>query len=178
MKIERNLNLLIPLDGMTIHSVPISRAVFEQYYAIIGKTYATLAQDGLLLMGPKMALLRLKELAGDTWDDVERGLVNEIIRLSNVCMVGDQGWRTVPLAVAMNELDEDTLAEVKGQLVFFTCVSKAIKRDQCAAMLDTINGLWGSQTTSLSSTEYMSSLPTSTAPASSGETAEGSSVPH
>lgn len=179
MRISKELNLVIPMDGMIVHSMPISRDVFEQFYKVIAKTYATLASEGLMLMGPRVAYLTLKEVSGESWCDVENGLINEIVRLSNIGIVGENGWKTIPLATAIGskKIDKDSTADIKGQLVFFTCVSSLVKKEDLKATLAITNGLWGSQSTLLNSTEYVSSLSTSTEPESSGEMANTSSVP-
>src|SRR5208282_3897980 len=96
---------------------------------------------------------------------VKNGLINEIHRLTNMAVSSDKGWEMVPLHTAITKklIDEDTLAEVEGELIFFTLVTRMNKREQSKAILEVACNLWGSQITLLDITAYMSSLPTSTA---------------
>ena len=51
MKINRALNLVIPIDSekgqLFVHSTPISREIFEQYFLVISKTFAAIFSEGL-----------------------------------------------------------------------------------------------------------------------------------
>ena len=176
MKINRALNLVISVDGMFVHSTPISREIFEAYYKVLAKTHATIFSEGLgIVSGPGIAYLALKDMALEmrAWDDVQAGLINEIVRLSNVMIAGDAGWQMVPLQIAIDQkkIDEDSIAEVMGQLVFFTCVSKVLRANLGTEMMTAAAALWGSEVTALSCTDYRSSLPISTAVENTGATA-------
>lgn len=190
MRINKALNLVIPVDWekggqIFVHSTPISREVFEQYFIVISKTFAAIFSQGLgAVAGPRIAYLMLKKTAEDIglWAGpagVGVGLMAEIIRLSNVMMPDKNGWKSIPLQSAIDKgmLDSETIAEIEGELVFFTCVSMMNKRNQVEPIMETVNGLWGSQTTSLNSTEFMNSLRISTEEESSGETEIISSLP-
>lgn len=189
MKINRALNLVIPVESekgqIYVHSTPISREVFEQYFLVISKTFAGIFSQGLgAIAGPRIAYLMLKQTAEDMglWTGpggVGNGLVNEIIRLSNVFMPGKKGWQSIPLQVAIDKevLDKETVAEIQGELIFFTCVSMMNKKAQVQGIMDTVNGLWGSHTTSLDSTEYINSLKISTEVENTGATEITSSLP-
>lgn len=189
MKINRALNLVIPVETengqLYVHSTPISREIFEQYFLVISKTFASIFSQGLgAISGPRIAYLMLKQTALElgVWHGecgVHAGLVNEIIRLSNVLVSSSKGWKSIPLHTAIQKelIDSDTIAEIEGELVFFTCVSMMNKKSQIEGIMDTVNGLWGSQITSLESMVFMSSLMTSTEVENSGEMAITSSVP-
>ena len=188
MKINRVLNLVIGFDDMFVHSTPISREIFEQYFFVISKTHAAIFSQGLgIVAGPGIAYLMLKKVAqeldkGDedeVWKDVQKGLINEIVRLSNVMAKGERGWQTLPLQTMLDQgkIDEDAKAEILGQLVFFTCASKVLRASLGTSMIEAAVGLWGSETTALSSTEYQNSLPTLTPGDNTGETPITSSVP-
>jgi len=94
-------------------------------------------------------------------------------------MPSDKGWKSIPLytAIEKGDLDSETIAEIEGELIFFTCVSMINKKNQIQAIMDTVNGLWGSQTTSLNSMEFQNSLMTSTEVENSGEMETTSSLP-
>jgi hypothetical protein len=183
MKINRALNLVIPIEGGGyVHSTPISREVFEKYFLVISKTFANIFSQGLgALAGPRVAFLMLKKTAEEmgNWPEVVGGLINEITRLSNLAYPTEKGWKTLPLtsAVAKGVINEDDFHEIEGELVFFTCVSMMNKRNQVEPIMETVNGLWGSQTTSFAFTEFTNSLKTSTEAVNSGETETTSSVP-
>ncbi len=87
MKISKKLNLVIPVEYDTgnvyAHSMPISSEVFETYFMILGKTFTTIYMEGFSYnTGPRFAALILKDIATKmgVWDDVKRGLVDEIYR--------------------------------------------------------------------------------------------------
>ena len=189
MRISKQLNLVIPVDyekggKIYVHSTPISRDIFEQYFLAISKTFSALYAHGLTaIAGPRISYLMLKKTAEElgVWEGqtgVKIGLLNEIFRLTNVSMPDEKGWKSLPLhtVIAKNLIDEDTIAEIEGQLVFFTCISTMHKKEEVPVFLEPI-GLWGSETTSLNSTEFTTSLQTSTATENSGETEITSSVP-
>lgn len=195
VKINRALNLVVPVetsDGTTvyIHSVPVPREVFEQHYLVISKTFAAIHQEGLAaLSGPRVAALLLKDVAqrtravhpgarpGETaWDEpdgVERALLPEIRRLTNVIMPSAQGYQTLPFQTVIDRhlLSDEDLAEVEGVVTFFTVASAMHRRAVLPAFLTGMSSLWGAEVTSSNCTEYAASLRTRTETDSSGETA-------
>jgi hypothetical protein len=189
MRIDKRLNLVIPLeDGektIYIHSMPISREVFEANIFIISKTLSVLYEEGLTVFaGPRVAAMMMKNIATERgiWEGpsgVENVLMNEIRRLSNVVLPGENGWTTVPFydATRNGTIDPETAAEVEGQIVFFTCVSHMHRRKEIPALLHGMNEIWDSQNTSFNSTEWMNSLPTSTPEENIGATATPSLIP-
>ena len=189
MRIDRKLNLVLPLetDGGTIyvHSMPLSREAFERYYRIISKTFAAIYQEGLAsIAGPRVAGMMLRDIAtrSGVWDGpegVENGLMNEIRRLSNVVMLGETGWVTVPFydAIRRDLLTADDISEAEGAIVFFICNSAMHRRAVLGPILDGMASLWGAQIVSSNCTEFAASLPISTETASSGATVPISSVP-
>ena len=105
MRINKALNLVIPVDWemggqIFVHSTPISREVFEQYFLVISKTFAAIFSQGLgAVAGPRIAYLMLKKTAEDMglWAGpagVGAGLMNEMIRLSNVIMPDEKGCKS------------------------------------------------------------------------------------
>ena len=130
--IDRKLNLVIPVDNSDgsvtyVHSTPISREVFERYFKIIARTFAEIYSGGYTVYsGPRVAALLLKSTAMDlgVWDGptgVERGLMDEIRRLTNVVLPAPQGgWVTMPFveAIKAGQINEDDVAEVDNALAF------------------------------------------------------------
>ena len=186
MKIAKNLNLVVPIgdedNRMYVHSTPISRVVFEEYFLVISKTFTAIFSEGLgAITGSRIASLMLRQVAQEIgqWEKVQKGLLNEINRLTNVVMLGDNGWTSLPLQHLLDKkmLSEDDVFDIQGELIFFTCVHSVNKRNQIEEMMNASNGLWGSSVTSLTCTEYLTSLPTSTEVENTGATATTLSVP-
>ena len=179
LRIDRKLNIVFELESpdgrIFVHASPISREVFETYFMVISKTFSRLYAEGMILtVGPRMAGLLLKKTAiemgvWDTPDGVQKGLINEIHRLANVTVLGNEGWRVMPLhdAIRREMLSEGDVTEVNDTLIFFTCVSCMVTRNQLPGILVGMQ-LWGTLTTSLNCTEYAASLPISTPDENSG----------
>lgn len=190
MKIDRKLNLIIPVeqdDGSTVyvHCAPISRDVFERYFQSISRTYASMYANDTMLVGMRIASLTLKRLAMESgqWEGpigVQMGLVEEIRRLSNVLTPAAKGgWETIPLmeAKARGFLSDDDIAEVDNAATFFTVVwsvqTKAIRE----AALTGACALWNAQVSLLNVTEYGHSLKTQTTEETTGPQTRAS-IPH
>jgi len=182
MKIDPKLNLVIPVDRpdgtLYVHSMPISREVFERYFLVIGKAFAAIYGEGLgMVAGPPLAGLLLKQKAKDlgVWEGeggVERGLFAEMRRLSNVIANGPNGWAVIPFQEALDNgtFSEDEVSEVESAIAFFTVASSMHKRSELPAVMSAISGLWGARAESSSCTEFAALLRTSTATGSSGAT--------
>jgi len=191
MKISRNMNLVIPVETELgrafVHATPISKEVYREHFFILGKVFSAIFSEGLgVVAGPRVAYLMLERICldskagdGNAWEGqhgVRNTLVNEIIRLSNlVYPVEGKGWDTKPLEVAIEREIVD-LDDVIGELVFFTCISSINKPAQASGLMEAVSGMWNSQTSFLSLTDWMRSLPRSKPDASSGETVSSTSA--
>jgi hypothetical protein len=189
MKIDRHLNLVIPIQTekhgtVYAHSVPISRDVFEQFYLELGKVFNQCFDGGnethMALTAPQIAYPALKALAkkSGSWDEVKKGLVNEIIRLTNVMIAGDRGWETIPLdsAIKREMIDEDEEAEILSGVIFFTAISKVAPKDLRISFLQMAGSLRNWELLSLDSTAFKNSLPTLTKVESTGAMVPVSSI--
>ena len=182
MKIDKNLNMIIPLerdDGskVYVHSMPISRDVFDRNYVIIAKTFAAIYGEGLgPLSGPRICALMMRDIAqrsaGDNEElrafalrDVEQSLFAEIRRLTNVALPTPNGWEQLPLQHVIDHklLDEDDIAEVENAICFFTVQWRMQKQRDRVAALEVPMRLWGGQLSASSLTEWIVSLTTSNA---------------
>lgn len=194
MKIDRKLNLVIPLereDGTSVwvYSTPIRKEVFETYYLVLAKTFSNLARAGLdPRSGPSIAALMLKEVAqttlrgqDDNWLDGDdgvngkAGLLAEIVRLSN-CLVGtEDGWKTVPLQEALDKqlISDDEKAEVMSLLVFFTVSSLVAPKADRPILINGMAAIYRLEVTSSAFSEWANSLKTRTATENTGETPPG-----
>jgi len=189
MRLDSKLNLVTEVEtgegSVFVHSMPISREVFEKYFLTISKTFASIISEGLsFISGPRVAAMLLKKTAIDqgVWegrDGVSNGLMAEIRRLSNVIVPSENGWQTMPFQDAIDKkvMDQEDIAEVEGLVCFFICASAMSRRNEVQGVLDRMR-LWGSLTTSLNSTAYAASLPTSTETETSTTTENTSLVPH
>jgi hypothetical protein len=188
MKLDRRLNLVIEVERehgpIHVHAAPIGREVFERYYKPIARAHTDIFAGGYTAFsGPRIAKLLLADAARafgmlDGEDGVERGLMAEIRRLTNVIMPGPSGWTTLPFedAKARQLLDEDELAEVENTLVFFILISAISLKSELKIKLAILSAIWKTHDTSLNCTEYASSLPTSTATENTGEKAHAAAV--
>jgi hypothetical protein len=180
MKINKQLNLVIPVEGdtgtMYVHSTPLARAVFEQHYKVFARTFTMIMSLFTEVAGPRVALMTLRDIADQMGvrNDVEQALIPEIRRSTNVLVPieGGGGYETVMYQIAVDRgvLDEEDASEVDNALVFFIVSSAMLKRAQRMEMLDGAMKLWGAQITSLDVTAYAASLKTSTKDASTGGT--------
>jgi hypothetical protein len=170
-----------------IHSSSISRSVFEQFYLELGKVFSqcfdSINQAHLALSAPQLAYPALKSIAqkAGNWDNnggVKFGLVNEIVRLTNVIYAGENGWETIPFdnAVKREMINEDEEAEALSSLVFFTAISKVAPKDLKSSFLEMAGALRNWELTSLDSTEFQNGLPISTKKGNTGKKAKESSL--
>jgi len=190
MKIDRNLNLVMQVqtanNGLVyIHSASIGRSVFEQFYLELGKVFSqcfdNVNQAHLALSAPQLAYPALKSIAqkAGNWDGaggVKFGLVNEIVRLTNVLVATENGWETLPFDVAVKReiLDEDEEAETLSSLVFFTAISKVAPKDLKNSFLEMAGSLRNWELISSDVTEYLAGLPTLTKKGNTGKKAKES----
>jgi hypothetical protein len=170
-----------------IHSTSISRSVFEQFYSELGKVFSQcfdgVSQAHLALSAPQLAYAALKFIAtkAGNWDGaggVKFGLVNEIIRLTNVIINTEKGWETIPFEVAVKKefLNEDEEAEVLSSLVFFTAISKVAPKDLKNSFLEMAGALRNWELTSLGCMEYQNGLPILTKKENIGKKVKESSI--
>lgn len=170
-----------------IHSTSISRSVFEQFYLELGKVFSqcfdSVNQAHLALSAPQLAYPALKSIAqkAGNWDGaggVKFGLVNEIIRLTNVLVSGEKGWESIPFDIAVKRevINEDEEAEALSSLVFFTAISKVAPKDLKNSFLEMAGALRNWDLTSSDSMEFMSGLPILTKKESTGKKGKESSL--
>lgn len=179
MKINEKLNLVIPMeDGQGnkyyIHSTPLSREAFDANYLLLSQAFSLMVEQGIqLTAGPRVANLVLRDLASrqDRMPAYD-AIITEIKRITTVVKHGPGGWEPLPLstALARGVVTEDDISDAVSMVVFFTLTCALVGGEKLAASLRYMNGLWGSENTSLNSTAFTASLPTSTEAESSGET--------
>ena len=204
MEIAKDLRIVLPVDTRHgesfVHAQAIGRETFDRYFVLISQAFSSVYTDGVSrLSGPRVAARYIRQAAEargpEALADVNAGLFGEMLRLANVAMRGKDvpagpaddkgvvpmapsGWEMIPLADAFRDglLDEDTKDEVENALAFFTLISCMHKKKDRAAILEFPIQLWGGRLTSSGYTEFVASLPTSTATASSGAKAPVSSA--
>jgi hypothetical protein len=162
-------------DGIVhVHSVPISREVFEDNFLVISKAFTAVYTHGLgPVTGPRVAALLLKQEAQSmgVWERTQQSLMAEINRLTNVVAPGPGGWESMPFDVAKKRgiLGDDEAAEVENCIVYFTCASSIHLKAEMTVAVEGLKTLWDAQTTSLNVTEYTRSLPILTQEETTGE---------
>lgn len=169
-RIDRKLNLVIPVEGTTrgtiyIHSMPISREVMRQYYRVLAIAHAEMYKDGISVhSGPRIAAMLIEDAAERLGrkEEVAQGLFAEIRRLTNVAVLDAGGWKTVPYHEAREWLDEDDQSEVENAIAFFILNSSMMRRDLLPSILNLMSSLWGAQIVSSDCTAFAASLPKST----------------
>ena len=179
VKLNRKLNLVmdVQIDEETtvhIHSVPVSREVFEDNFLVISKAFTAVYTNGLgPVTGPRVAALLLKQEAEvlGVWPRTQQSLMAEIYRLTNVIAVGQNGWETMPFDVARKRgiLEDDEASEVENCIVYFTCASSIHLKAEMAVAMEGLNTLWAARTTLSNVTEYMNTLQTLTQEETTGE---------
>jgi hypothetical protein len=181
IKLNRKLNLVLDVDvdvgKIYVHSVPISREVFEENFLVISRAFTAVYTNGLgPVTGPRVAALLVKQeaITLGVWDKTRQSLMAEIHRLTTVIAPGDNGWETIPFDIARKRgiIDEDVASEVENSLVYFTCASSIHLKTEMGIALEGLSTLWGALTTSLNATEFMRSLPISTPEETIGEKQE------
>lgn len=196
MRIDRNLNIVIPVETDTglvhVHSMPISTDAFHRYHLIIAKTFARIYNQGLgALAGPRVAALLLRETAKDlapvgagaqAAEVAAReadGLLAEIRRLSNVSMPTPRGWETIPCEEARNRgvISADDWEDVENILVFFIVACAMQRGEELETARQMTAALLGVEYTSLNCTGFTASLRTSTETDSSSAKPTPSSIP-
>jgi len=187
MKINRKLNLVLSVtrdDGVEVyvHSTPISREIYEANFLALSKTVSSMYEEGLAPgICSRVALLMLKEVATrlNRTEAIERTLLPEIWRLTNVIMPNEKGYETVPFQTVINNslLNKEDISEVQNFLTFFTAASWVHKNVELETLIYPLLQSSGGQTTSSNCTEYANSLQTSKLVENTGATATPSSIP-
>jgi hypothetical protein len=176
--ISRRLNIVLPpietKDGLLyIHSMPVGRQVFESCYRSLARTMAQLITEGTgPITGPSIASLSLRTEADMLGENGKVDLLmSEIKRLTNVGIAGKPDILPYSVVLQRNMIDEDQASEVENILVYFTLASWIrLPQGLSSGMgMDGLRQLWRVQTTSLDTTEFMRSLPTSTPVENTGE---------
>jgi hypothetical protein len=191
-EINRRLNIVDEVtsaDGVTIyvHSTPVRREIWEQHYLLMTKTIARIYEENLPpTMGARVALRLMRTMAqsmGDAvLDQLESLLLPEIWRLTTVLVPDKEngGWQQLPFEKATKDklIDDDDEDVIRNHLAFFTAASWVHTRTELREMIyPMMRAALGAQIVSLTSMEFLSSLPTATPTANSGVMATQSSIP-
>ncbi len=164
-----------------VHSVPLGEAVVDRYFMTLGQTYNAIFSQGLgFTAGPGHAMRVLRHIATQrgVWNDdpksesvgVQRGLVEEMRRLTNVVAVGREGYLPLQIAVDQGVISQEDCREVENAIAFFIVASATLNRANREGVLTAAGEIWGAQLSSSTFSEWLSSLKTSTSAGSSGAT--------
>ena len=179
MRIDRRLNLVVPVEregeaNIYVHSMPISRAVFEDHFLILSQAYTMIYDQGIgVTSGPRVAAMVIRRVAErlNVWEGeggVGNALMNEIRRLSNAIVPNPKGgWQTLPFEIVRERMGhddqtmtEDEVAEVENAICFFIVASAIHKKNVLPGILGLVGNLWETRTTYSNATDYAASLPT------------------
>lgn len=187
MKINSKLNLVVPVDSnegkIHFHSMPINREVFQRYHFVICAAFTKLLSADMTITGPKIAAMTVEEIARDMgkWDGdtgVQKGFIGEITRLTNVLCLGEKGWESYPVNIALQRdfIQEDDWEEAKQRIVFFTLVCNMTRMNVRNELLQIMDESWQTQTTSLGCMDFIDSLLISNEKKTTAKTKKTSSV--
>lgn len=186
-KVDRRLNIVFDVDRpdgsrIHVHHTPIGRPVFEAHARTIARAFSTMYTENITgLIAARVALPMLMETARDMnrEESIKAQLLPEIWRLTNALIPGEKGYETVPFhdVMARQMLDEDTIEEIKSAIVFFTLGSWVHSRSELTSLIYPLMESLGCHIVSQDSTDYSTSLTTSTPVESTGEKATVSSIP-
>jgi hypothetical protein len=170
----------------TLHPnhIPISRAVIEMNYRLIGGTLAMLQSKSVGSNVVDVATLALKDIGrrdAREWGlpeglNIDDGgtavpLLAELKRLTSIIAPTPEGYKSIPVANALgaNIISAEDWEEAESALVFFTCGYSTKRRNLPEVAADLASPLMGS-ITSLLPSDWAASLAVLT-------TAETSSPP-
>lgn len=173
MQIARNLKLVLPIRNgdeliMQVYAEPISRVAFEASHKMMGRAWSDLNAAGIGSVGlMTTASFALKDSAVALYGEEEGSkrysiFMTEVLNGASV-ILPNHSLGQVPYinAVGSKLISEDDNATVESLLAFFTLASRMVD-PQWGHILRTGLALnFGAQYTSLSFTEYRSSLQTS-----------------
>lgn len=190
MKIDAALNFVIPLfhdenddaPYAYVCATPLSQAAFEANFRVLVRTFKLVADEGgsanrFARLYMRDAALSLTGPDGNA-DQICAPVLNEIGRLSSVVLSTKNGWESIPLQQAIDAklLDEGDAGEAISACVFFTLALRAAPKTLTRGFTESGLRTWSAQSSSLSPTEWIASLRTSTETANSGAT-EAASAP-
>lgn len=194
--VDSQLRLVVPMrlaedgtPGAYAYHTTISFQTFEANYRALAATKAALFAQGpryAFEVGAQIAALTLRDAgrkdsadrldvdaSGNPSDGGVGALIADLHRLTTVAVPAASGWEQAPLDVAIQRgaLDADDVREVEGALVFFTCVWFLTPRAQRKAAAGVAASVARGSITSLSVSDWIASLPRSTAGIASPATA-------
>ena len=179
ISINKKLNIAFSIDiddgkKIWIHSVPISKEIFEQNYLLLAKAMSNLYINGIgPALAPRIAALVLRDTAKEMNEttDISFNLFQEIYRITNVLMETETGWTLIPFHEVKNKkmLDESILSEVENAVVYFMLASSIHLKSELRMAYQGLIGIWNAQITSLNVTGFLASLKTLTTEENTGE---------
>lgn len=204
-RIDKRLNIVLevvpaslpgqtPPPSLHVHSMPITRAVYDQHFLILAMTVSQMYAKGIgagtcgrIAMNMMRRVAKEQDAAASVpgmesmavQNEVDQLLLPAIWQRTNVLMPSDAGWTTLPFQEVIDgkKMDEDDIAEVQNYLVFFTAASWV---HMVSELLATLYPVWqasGALLVSSNCTEFASSLRTSKKDETTGVKATVSSNP-
>jgi hypothetical protein len=186
MRIDRKLHLKIPIyaggddEGEPtayVHSSTIGPDLFDRYWNPLSLAAGKLGhpERALSSVGIADKMLRDAAMSLNQWDGpegVQQGLMNHIFRQTHVLIPGENGWEmhAYDNAKKANKLPAEDAAQVEAAVIFFTCLSAGPRMNRVFKSVLAIGiATLGAELTSLSCSDLVSSLATSTTADATGK---------
>jgi hypothetical protein len=177
VKLNRNLHLVTRIESprgtLHVYSNPVPRVVFEQHFMIMGRAFTSIFNNGLGASAPKLAAMIIKQEAKFLGEEMQgEALLADIKRSTHVLTpsANGAGYEPLPYAEAVRQqlIDEEEAADIEGRICFFTLALRVGSERQIAASMASLRLFWDAETTSLTLSDYLNSLTTSTGAAATG----------
>ena len=181
--ITPDLKIKFPLaiNGAKIwlHSEPISEDVFDQFFDELSWLYAKIQRESLwydaAIGSISKHIRKYAEKQGTLHglNGLEQEFFSVILAKTTAFVPAEKGgYEQLPLStlIARGQLSGKTVRTIEGILLFFTLGVVNYEGEKQADFISGTIGRYSVQSTLLSATECLSSLPTLTEAASSGET--------
>lgn len=181
-KIGRDMKLVVPLeldDGTPafVHSVSISLEAFGVNFRILGRAWSMMMRDEVTPdAGGRFASAYLMDAAHALYGEEDgtrraNAILTEIMRGSTFVSQGAGGVQSGPYYNAKQNggISAEDARQVESILVFFILVLLSQEPKRAAIYLNGLRFFVDARIVSLTSTEFVNSLRTSSAAAPSGE---------
>jgi len=169
MQVSRDLNLTMNLEyeglNVSVHSIPVSKVIWEQHWRLFRDVYDDLTSGGSLTGALTLAKTILLDLAKKAKrEEGARELLNAIGAGTFVSTGGK------PDLLANANIDDDLKTEIENRILFFLVYKQHLLPTQRKEWMETVSTLLNLDFVSSPATEWFTSSPTSTMEESTGET--------
>jgi len=170
MQISRELNLTMNLEyegqKIAVHSIPMSKTIWELHWRLFRDVYDDLTSGGSLTGALSLAKIILMDIAKKTKsEEGAKELLNAIGAGTFVSTGGE------PELLAAANIDDDLKTEIENRIIFFLVYRQHLLPTQRKEFVTTISGLLNLDFVSSTAMEWFGISTISTMEESSGATA-------